>query len=202
MISKKAYNILSIPGVREIGGYVHIVSQVTGDSEDAIHQYLDVEMKVADSSENERYSKLQHDINAFANEFSDEFRHERRLTFLKEKLSALESKYAKAWKTGDLERLWKEIKSVKTSIEFALGISDHLSVEMIQRAREYPITELIPNKNMWAICPFHEDRHPSLYLKNNFYHCFACGVSGSTIDLYMKLNNASFPETVKRLQTC
>ena len=25
-----------------------------------------------------------------------------------------------------------------------------------------------------ALCPFHNDRHPSLYVSDDHYHCFAC----------------------------
>lgn len=70
----------------------------------------------------------------------------------------------------------------------------------IQRAREFPITELIENKRMWAVCPFHSDREPSLYLKKNFYHCFACGVSGDTIKLTQHVYNVDFKTAVKMLQ--
>ena len=34
-----------------------------------------------------------------------------------------------------------------------------------------------------ALCPFHNDRHPSLYVADDHYHCFACGEHGDVIDL-------------------
>ncbi len=39
-----------------------------------------------------------------------------------------------------------------------------------------------------ALCPFHDDRHPSLSfsLRRNTFRCFACGAHGGTIDLVMK----------------
>ena len=43
-----------------------------------------------------------------------------------------------------------------------------------------------------ALCPFHEDRHPSLRFKGNRFKCFACGVSGDAIDLVMRYMNISF----------
>ena len=36
-------------------------------------------------------------------------------------------------------------------------------------------------KNGVACCPFHDDRHPSMKVDQN-YHCFACGVGGDVID--------------------
>ena len=43
-----------------------------------------------------------------------------------------------------------------------------------------------------ALCPFHEDRHPSLHfdIKRNRYKCFSCGASGNVIDLVMRYMNA------------
>ena len=50
-----------------------------------------------------------------------------------------------------------------------------------------------------ALCPFHEDRHPSLHfdVKRNRYKCFACGESGDAIDLVMRYNNVGFKEAVE-----
>ena len=38
-----------------------------------------------------------------------------------------------------------------------------------------------------ALCPFHNDRHPSLYVADDHYHCFACGEHGDVIDFAAKL---------------
>ena len=49
-----------------------------------------------------------------------------------------------------------------------------------------------------ALCPFHQDRHPSLHfdIKRNRYKCFSCGASGDVIDLVMRYMNVSFKEAV------
>ena len=39
------------------------------------------------------------------------------------------------------------------------------------------------NHHGMALCPFHNDRHPSLYVSDDHYHCFACGEHGDVIDL-------------------
>ena len=31
------------------------------------------------------------------------------------------------------------------------------------------------NYHGMALCPFHNDRHPSLYVADDHYHCFGCG---------------------------
>ena len=38
-----------------------------------------------------------------------------------------------------------------------------------------------------ALCPFHNDRHPSLYVADDHYYCFACGEHGDVIDFVGKL---------------
>ena len=49
-----------------------------------------------------------------------------------------------------------------------------------------------------ALCPFHEDRHPSLHFdrKRNRFKCFACGAGGNVIDLVMRYMNITFKEAV------
>ena len=48
-----------------------------------------------------------------------------------------------------------------------------------------------------ALCPFHNDRHPSLRFKGNRFKCFACGESGDVIDLVMRYLNIGFREAVE-----
>ena len=50
-----------------------------------------------------------------------------------------------------------------------------------------------------ALCPFHQDRHPSLHfdIKRNRYKCFSCGASGNVIDLVMRYMNIGFKEAVE-----
>jgi len=39
-----------------------------------------------------------------------------------------------------------------------------------------------------ALCPFHEDKHPSLKVNTdkNIYHCFVCGAKGNILDFVME----------------
>lgn len=76
---------------------------------------------------------------------------------------------------------------------------DSLSAEQISRARDYPLKDLLnTNKNI-AKCPFHDDRTASLNIKNNFYHCHGCNISGDTIDFLMKRDGLTFKEAVIKL---
>lgn len=74
-----------------------------------------------------------------------------------------------------------------------------LPPEQIERARNYPIKQLIgTNKNI-TNCPFHDDKTASLNIKNNFYHCHGCGVTGDSIDFVMKRDGITFKEAVLKL---
>lgn len=42
------------------------------------------------------------------------------------------------------------------------------------------------NRYGMALCPFHNDRHPSLYVADDHYYCFACGEHGDVIDFVGK----------------
>jgi hypothetical protein len=52
-----------------------------------------------------------------------------------------------------------------------------------------------------ALCPFHDDRHPSLSFRvsKNTYRCFVCGASGGTIDLVMRHLHVDFKEACRWL---
>ena len=50
-----------------------------------------------------------------------------------------------------------------------------------------------------ALCPFHNDRHPSLYVADDHYHCFACGEHGDVIDFVSKLFRLSLYDAAQRL---
>ena len=43
------------------------------------------------------------------------------------------------------------------------------------------------NRYGMALCPFHNDRHPSLYVADDHYYCFACGEHGDVIDFAARL---------------
>lgn len=50
-----------------------------------------------------------------------------------------------------------------------------------------------------ALCPFHNDRHPSLSFYRGGFKCFACGASGSSLDLTMQLHNLDLKGAAARL---
>ena len=53
--------------------------------------------------------------------------------------------------------------------------------------------------NGMACCPFHNDRHPSLKLNEDYFFCFGCGAKGDVIDLVARLFNLSSYEAAQKL---
>jgi len=72
-----------------------------------------------------------------------------------------------------------------------------------------PILEIVSDyillrksgKEYIGLCPFHDDRRPSLSVNpdKGLFHCFGCGESGDVIDFIMKLDGLSFPEARRAL---
>lgn len=48
-------------------------------------------------------------------------------------------------------------------------------------------------------CPFHEDRHPSLKLNEDYFYCFGCGAKGDVIDFVAQLFGLSSFEAARKL---
>ena len=72
---------------------------------------------------------------------------------------------------------------------------------LLQRLRDLPIEEVAQRlgltvKQHKCLCPFHDDRHPSLSfsIQRNTYRCFVCGAHGGTIDLTMHLLGKDFTQ--------
>ena len=55
------------------------------------------------------------------------------------------------------------------------------------------------NRCGMALCPFHNDHHPSLLVADDHYHCFACGEHGDVIDLTAKLFDLRLYDAARKL---
>lgn len=51
----------------------------------------------------------------------------------------------------------------------------------------------------WAICPFHQDQHPSISFKGSRFRCWSCGASGDALDYVSRLFNLDSVQAAKRL---
>lgn len=97
-----------------------------------------------------------------------------------------------------LLRYWKELEALLRCEEW----NDNVTSEMIERARQADIRDFVEtNKRRFARCvnPEHEDRNPSMYIKNGFAYCFSCGWSGDVIDIVMNKYDIKFLEAVKMI---
>ena len=69
----------------------------------------------------------------------------------------------------------------------------------LQKLRELPIEAVAERLGLRvshhkALCPFHEDHHPSMSfsVRRNTYRCFVCGASGGPIDLVVMYLDKDF----------
>ena len=106
----------------------------------------------------------------------------------------------------ELEELRKQFQPTLRLIELRrqpkTENSNTITDEDIQKAKEYPLENLLPEevKRGMTLCPLHNEKSPSFQVKkNNTFVCYGCGEHGDSIDLYMKMNNAKFLEAVKAL---
>ena len=55
--------------------------------------------------------------------------------------------------------------------------------------------------DLWAPCPFHEERTASFHVddRKGFYYCFGCQAKGDAIDFLREIDNLSFMEAVEAL---
>ena len=53
------------------------------------------------------------------------------------------------------------------------------AISVKQAAEHYGLKA---GRNGMACCPFHNDRHPSLKLNEEYFFCFGCGAKGDVID--------------------
>ncbi|MHA8263030.1 DNA primase [Lactobacillaceae bacterium Melli_B3] len=53
-------------------------------------------------------------------------------------------------------------------------------------------------KNLFGVCPFHEERTPSFSVSEDkqIFHCFSCNRGGNVFKFLMDIKNISFPEAV------
>lgn len=114
-----------------------------------------------------------------------------------------------------LEIVYSEtIKKIKKSIEYYkryiinlegnyIQPKNKFSSEDIENAAEKDLSFLFSNPRKipggWKVlCCFHKEKTPSMILRKGF-HCFGCNKHGSSIDLYMFLNNCNFLTALEEL---
>src|SRR5699024_2544793 len=70
------------------------------------------------------------------------------------------------------------------------------AISVKQAAEHYGLKA---GRNGMACCPFHNDRHPSLKLNEEYFFCFGCGAKGDVIDFVARLFDLSSYEAAQKL---
>lgn len=105
---------------------------------------------------------------------------------------------------GKMNRLDRQVKITKDRLDNKPMPKGHITEEMIARAREYPIEQILAGRGEHPIkgkylCIYHKEKTPSMSIKHNRIHCFGCGKKDDAIGVYRHLTNESFPYTIKKL---
>ena len=108
-------------------------------------------------------------------------------------------KIIEVWKGETLNWLGKEISKLEWLL-FPKKVKGRITESQIEQARNYPFKDLVGTKKDFILCPFHKEKKPSFYLKNNWGYCFACGWHGDTIKFLMDKYNMTFVKAVNYLQ--
>lgn len=108
---------------------------------------------------------------------------------------------ARAYWKKQLKRITREIAILNGRLEGRKPRENAITDAMIERAREYPLDQLVGvGRNGMAHCVAHDDKNPSMSCRNGFARCFACGFKGDPIDVFRKIHGVGFVEAVKALQ--
>ena len=75
-----------------------------------------------------------------------------------------------------------------------------LDAAQIEKARAFPLAELVETKRGMMLCPLHEDKHPSMLVRRGFGYCFSCGGRLDSIGYLMRVRGLRFREAVEALQ--
>lgn len=80
------------------------------------------------------------------------------------------------------------------------GAGKGLDEAQIEKARAYPLENLVETKRGMMLCPLHDDTHPSMLVKKGFGYCFSCGGHLDSIGYLMRVKGLRFREAVAALQ--
>ena len=115
-----------------------------------------------------------------------------------------ERDYRQSLEQRENQDLWQEVIADSKQRERRLiGKMENRNnaVGDLDKAKQYPIDEIIQFKYGFAKCLWHNEKTPSLHFikERNTAHCFGCGKSYDSIDAAQQVWGLSFKEAVKRL---
>ena len=82
----------------------------------------------------------------------------------------------------------RAIEEIKTRIEIEEVVSDFVSLKR-------------KGQNLWACCPFHDEKTPSFSVAPNkgIYKCFGCGKAGDAIEFIKEIEGLNYLQAMKYL---
>jgi hypothetical protein len=146
--------------------------------------------------------------------------------FLNNELKAIEDKINKAYENMNEQRrkhipFWirkaylnyffyvpkleiekKKLEHKLSYLNFDNTNTKKFTPEQIKMAEERNPEDFLDfNYAGFCICPFHEEKTPSMkYYKDTLkFHCYGCGWHGNMIDFIMQRDNINFVDAIKRL---
>lgn len=191
-------------GIRKHRGWLASVEEVFGEEianrceayDDALTAGELLERKFYYEVESPKVRKEMKDWLSEMVEFSKECQ-ERRWKEMKELIEKSKKRLAEKMEhRGGVEEKKRILSDIK---RLEKVLNSDITNESIERAREFPIKNLIKIERDMALCIDHEDKNPSMNCKNNFVYCHSCGYHADAIGVYMKLNNCNFKEAVNKL---
>jgi DNA primase len=71
--------------------------------------------------------------------------------------------------------------------------------DIVRIVGEYMTLRKSGAQNFQGLCPFHQEKTPSfsVHATRQFFHCFGCGASGDVFSFVQKVENITFPESVR-----
>src|SRR5271165_6850034 len=71
--------------------------------------------------------------------------------------------------------------------------------DIVRIVGEYVTLRKAGAQNFIGLCPFHQEKTPSMsvHASRQFFHCFGCGASGDVFSFVQKIENITFPEAVR-----
>ncbi len=216
-------NLQVILKLSQFGGWLKLVPKSLHEEAEWIHdQWLEVSSRMAKNRHEELRAVRKSVREWVESPEMAEFGKKARIRYLKQRLENAKIEFQTCGdeyvaETRGLERqdelvrlskmaegLKKKINGYKLSIDVLEGrrsSEDVITDEMIERARDYSIQDLLERGvNGRSKCCFHQGEGWNMDIRKNFAYCYVCGESGDAIKVYMALNNVTFREAIISLQ--
>lgn len=125
-----------------------------------------------------------------------------RIRFLLDQVDAYAASDDPVSEVWAYEAIDEALKLLKQRLYKQPTESGALTEEQIQRAKDYPIEQLLDFKNKKTTAFCHEDKSPSLthWKAANKAKCFACNLLFNPIDVLMVRDGQTFRQAVLNLQ--